>query len=276
MTKVVVVTGASKGIGRATALHLATQGFSVFAGVRKLEDGSSLADEAKGKVTPILLDVTKQEQVTAAARQVEAIVGANGLAGLVNNAGVAVAAPLEYLPLAELRSQLEVNLVGQLGVTQSFLPLLRLAKGRIINISSIGGKIAGPLLGAYHASKFALEAMTDSLRLELHPWGVEVISIEPGAVATPIWETSLGRADALASAYPAKAIEFYGKAIEKKRAEAQRNSQKGISPMRVAKVIEQALTTTRPQTRYLVGPDAQIAGKIIAKLPDRVKDRLLK
>lgn len=276
MTKVVVVTGASKGIGRATALHLAMQGFTVFAGVRKIEDGTALEQEAKGQVTPISIDVTKQEQVVAAAHQVETAIGTNGLAALVNNAGVAVAAPLEYLPLDELRAQLEVNLVGQLGVTQAFLPLLRQAKGRIVNISSIGGRIAGPLLGAYHASKFALEAMTDSLRLELQPWGIKVISIEPGAVATPIWETSLSRADSLASAYPPKALDLYGKAIEKKRAEAQRNSQKGIAPLQVAKVIEQALTATRPQTRYLVGPDAKIAGNIISKLPDRVKDRLLR
>ncbi|MFN8446421.1 MAG: SDR family oxidoreductase [Caldilineaceae bacterium] len=276
MTKVVVVTGASKGIGRAAALHLAAQGFYVFAGVRKTADGASLEQAAKGQITPILLDVTKQEQVAAAARQVETAVGANGLTGLVNNAGVAVSAPLEYLPLDELRAQLEVNLVGQLGVTQAFLPLLRRAKGRIINISSIGGRIAGPLLGAYHASKFALEAMTDSLRLELHSWGIEVISIEPGAVATPIWETSLNRADALIASYPPEAIALYGKAIEKKRAEAQNNSKKGIAPMQVAKVIEQALTATRPQTRYLVGPDAKIAGNIISKLPDRIKDRLLK
>ena len=271
----VVVTGASKGIGRAIALGLAQQGFHVFAGVRKAADGELLVTAAGANLTPLVIDVTDGAQVAAAAEIVSATVGDIGLAGLVNNAGVAVAGPLEFMPLDELRNQLEVNVVGQMGVTQALLPLLRVAKGRIINISSMGGRIAGPWTGPYHASKFALEALTDSLRQELAPWGIEVISIEPGAIATPIWETSLARAAQIASRFPAQAQELYGKQMAKRIAGAQKHINAGIAPERVAAVVATALTAPRPKTRYPVGPDAQLAINLIARLPDRWRDWLV-
>lgn len=271
----VVVTGASKGIGRATALYLAQQGFHVFAGVRNGGDGEALVAVAGPAVTPLALDVTDQGQVAAAAERIRVAVGDAGLTGLVNNAGVAVAAPLEFIPLAELRNQLEVNVVGQIGVTQALLPLLRAAKGRIINISSMGGRIAGPWLGPYHASKFALEALTDSLRQELAPWGIAVIAVEPGAIVTPIWETSLARARRLLDQFPAQAQDLYGKPMAQRIAIAEKNAKVGIPPERVAAAVLNALTAARPKTRYPVGPDAQLAINLIARLPDRWRDWLV-
>ncbi len=271
----VVITGASKGIGRATALYLAQRNFQVFAGVRNPKDGEALKQEAGSNLTALIIDVSKQETITEAATQVQKVVGSNGLFGLVNNAGIATAAPLEFLPLEELRQQLEVNVVGQLAVTQALLPLIRQAKGRIINITSIGGKIAGPMIGAYHASKFALEAMTDTLRLELKPWGIEVVAIEPGQIATPIWDTSIATSNRIMDSVGAKANEFYGARISKTQANAQAASKTGLPPEKVAEVIAESLTSPRPKTRYLIGRDAKIAGNIIARLPDRLRDRLM-
>jgi NAD(P)-dependent dehydrogenase (short-subunit alcohol dehydrogenase family) len=178
----VVVTGASSGIGEACARRLAGLGFQVFAGVRKAEDGDRLASEIPG-VTPLRIDVVDAESIAAAARTVEETAAGRGLAGLVNNAGVAVPAPIEHQPIDDFRRQIEVNLIGQVAVTQAFLPQLRAARGRIVNVSSIGGKVAVPLLGAYAASKFGLEGFSDTLRRELRPWGIEVSVIEPGTIA---------------------------------------------------------------------------------------------
>lgn len=274
-TKFVLITGASKGIGRATALYLAKQGFEVFAGVRNPADGETLKRDASERLTPIILDVTNQEQILDAAKAVAKIVGGAGLYGLVNNAGMAASAPLEFIPMDDFRSQIEINLTGQVAVTQAFLPLIRPAKGRIVNISSIGGRIASPTLGAYNASKFALEAITDTLRQELKPWGIEVISIEPGAIATPIWETATATADAMAQRMSPKAGEYYGTQIAKSRAWAANAAQNGLPPEKAAEVIGRALTAARPKTRYCVGRDAQIGTAIIARLPDRLRDRLM-
>ncbi len=273
--KYVVVTGASKGIGHATALQLGQRGFHVFAGVRCVEDGKALVAQGGPAISPLQMDVTDQPQIVAAAALVRARVGEDGLAGLVNNAGVAVAAPLEFIPLDELRQQLEVNVIGQVGVTQALLPLLRQAKGRIINISSMGGRIAGPWTGPYHASKFALEALTDSLRQELAPWGIHVVSIEPGAVATPIWETSLRRARCIVDQLPQSALGLYGEQLQQRIARAERNLAAGIPPAQVAAVILTALTVRHPQTRYAVGLDAKLVVHLLAHLPDRWRDWLI-
>lgn len=271
----VVITGAAKGIGRATTLHLIEHGYHVFAGVRNEADGAMLMQEGDGALTPLLLDITNEAHIAAAAVAVRTIVGAQGLAGLVNNAGVAVAAPLEFIPLGELREQLEINVVGQIAVTQAFLPLLRQARGRIINISSMAGRVAGPWTGPYHASKFALEALSDTLRQELAPWQIEVIGIEPGVIATPIWETSLARARQLVAQLPTDAHELYGPQLERQLAKSERTRTAGIPPERVADVILTALTARRPKTRYPVGSDAKIATKFLAQLPDRWRDWLI-
>ncbi len=271
----ILITGAAKGIGRATALHLDKQGFTVLAGVRSTADADSLRQAASSRLHTIQLDITNAEQIATLHDTVAKIVGQNGLAGLVNNAGIAVAAPLEFVPIDEFRRQIEVNLTSQLAVTQAILPLLRQTKGRIINVSSIGGRIAGPMLGAYHASKFALEALTDSLRQELAPWGIKVVSIEPGAIATPIWDSGSQTADRLQSQMSSQAQTYYAAAFEWARNFAKNSVANGLPPERVAEVIHTALTTTRPRTRYPVGRDAQIGTHIIARLPDRLRDRLM-
>ena len=184
----IVVTGASSGIGAACARHLDSLGFTVWAGVRKKQDGEQLARLTSARLHILMLDVTDLESIAAAAHTLSEAAGATGLAGLVNNAGISVAGPLELLPLSEVRTQFEVNVLGALGVTQALLPLLRKARGRLVNISSIAGLAATPFLGAYCGSKFALEAMSDALRLELAPWGIAVSLIEPGAVQSQIWE----------------------------------------------------------------------------------------
>jgi NAD(P)-dependent dehydrogenase (short-subunit alcohol dehydrogenase family) len=272
--RTVVVTGAARGIGAAVARRLAGSGFHVVAGVRREDDAAALREQFGDRVVPVLLDITDPDAVAAAAERVGREVEDRGLAGLVNNAGIAIAAPLEFLPPEELRRQLDVNVVGQHAVTRALLPLLRRGGGRIVTIGSIGGRISGPMLGPYHASKFALRALTDALRLELSPWGLEVVLIEPGAVATPIWETSIAAADRLQDALPAEAGERYGRAMEAARANARRSAARGVAPDEVAKVVARALTARRPRPRYLVGTDARIAA-VVAALPDRLRDRLV-
>ena len=271
----ILITGAAKGIGRATALHLDKLGFTVIAGVRSTADADTLRQAASSNFHTLQLDITNDEHIAALHDSVAAIVGNGGLDGLVNNAGVAVAAPLEFVPISEFRRQIEVNLTAQLAVTQAVLPLLRQAKGRIINVSSIGGRIAGPMLGAYHASKFALEGLTDSLRQELKPWGLQVVSIEPGAIATPIWDSGTQTADRLQAQMSAQAQTYYAAAFEWARSFAKNSTAKGLPPERVAKVIATALTVPQPRTRYPVGRDAQFGTHIIARLPDRLRDRLM-
>lgn len=201
-------------------------------------------------------------------------VGDAGLAGLVNNAGVAVAGPLEFLPPSDFRQQLEVNVTGQVAVTQVFIPLLRLASGRIINMGSIGGRSATPFLGPYNASKFALEALTDALRMELQPWGISVSIIELGAIATPIWEKSLAEADRMQQKLPAQAHNLYSRAIDVVSKSAATFAQKGISANIVAQAVVHALTAKKPKTRYLIGQNARLR-TLLNFLPDRVRDQLI-
>jgi NAD(P)-dependent dehydrogenase (short-subunit alcohol dehydrogenase family) len=265
----VLVTGASSGIGEATALHLRELGFDAVAAVRKDEDAERLA--ARGLRTA-RIDVTDVDSIAAA----RAELGDRPLAGLVNNAGIAVAAPLEFLPLDQLRHQLEVNLIGQLAVIQRFLPALRAGRGRIVNVSSIGGRVALPLVGAYHASKFALEAISDTLRREILSQGVDVIVIEPGGVKTPIWSKGNELATELISDMPPEAASLYGSQIAAIRKEtAKIADETGIDPSDVAKAIGHALTAKRPRARYLVGRDAKMRAPAAAVLPDRLLDRLV-
>jgi NAD(P)-dependent dehydrogenase (short-subunit alcohol dehydrogenase family) len=265
----VLVTGASSGIGEATALHLRELGFDAVAAVRKDEDAERLA--ARGLRTA-RIDVTDVDSIAAA----RAELGDRPLAGLVNNAGIAVAAPLEFLPLDQLRHQLEVNLIGQLAVIQRFLPALRTGRGRIVNVSSIGGRVALPLVGAYHASKFALEAISDTLRREILSQGVDVIVIEPGGVKTPIWSKGNELATELISDMPPEAASLYGSQIAAIRKEtAKIADETGIDPSEVAKAIGHALTAKRPRARYLVGRDAKMRAPAAAVLPDRLLDRLV-
>jgi NAD(P)-dependent dehydrogenase (short-subunit alcohol dehydrogenase family) len=265
----VLVTGASTGIGEATVLHLATLGFDAVGAVRKDEDAERL--EARG-VRTVRIDVTDAGQIAAARDSL----GDAPLAGLVNNAGIAVAAPLEFLPMDSLRKQLEINLIGQAAVTQAFLPALRAARGRIVNVSSIGGRVALPLVGAYNASKFGLEGMSDALRRELRQHGVDVILIEPGGVKTPIWNKAEKLADEMLEDVPPEAERLYGKMIAAVRAGTQKiATDTGSEASEVAEAIGTALTASRPRTRYLVGSDAKMRARMAKVLPDRVMDRLI-
>ncbi|MEA2361664.1 MAG: hypothetical protein QOD71_809 [Thermoleophilaceae bacterium] len=268
-TGTVLVTGASTGIGEATALHLKELGFDSVGAVRKEEDAERLRSRG---LRAVKLDVTDSGSIAAA----RAELGDAPLTGLVNNAGIAVAGPLEFLPLDQLRNQLEINLVGQVAVTQQFLPSLRAGGGRIVNVSSIGGRVALPLVAAYNASKFALEAISDSLRRELHGQGVDVIVIEPGGVRTPIWRKGNELADEIEQDMPPEAKRLYGPMIEALRRETVKIAEKtGIQPREVAEVIGKALTAKRPRTRYLVGTDAKIRGPLAKVMPDRLMDRAI-
>jgi len=265
----VLVTGASTGIGEATVLHLRELGFEPVAGVRSDDDAQRL--QGLGLRTA-RIDVTDQASIDAAR---EAL-GDEPLAGLVNNAGIAVAAPLEFLPVDQLRRQLEVNLIGQVAVTQAFLPALRAARGRVVNVSSIGGRMALPLVGAYNMSKFGLEAFSDSLRRELLSHGVDVIVIEPGGVKTPIWKKGNELAEQMVDDMPADAERLYGKLIEGLRRQTVKIAeQRGSEPRAVAEVIGTALATSKPRARYLVGRDAKSRALMIRLVPARVVDRLV-
>lgn len=270
--KSIVITGASTGIGAACGLHLNRLGFHVFAGVRRPEAGEALQQQASGRLTPVFIDVTDPGSIAAAADMVAAAVGETGLAGLVNNAGIARGGPLEFLPSAELQRQLEVNVIGQVAVSQAFLPFLRRSRGRIVNIGSISGRIAMPFLGPYAASKFALAALTDSLRAELRPWGIEVCLVEPGPVATPIWDKSLAAADQMVQKLPPQALALYGPAFARMRESLQHSSRIAIPPAAVAKVVAHALTAPRPKTRYLVGRWVWLAALFAKFAPDRLRD----
>ena len=272
----VVVTGASTGIGRATALRLAHDGFQVLAGVRRAIDGERLVSGASGAITPLTLDVTDEGSIEAAAGAVERATGASGLRGLVNNAGTAEPGPMELLPLEVLRRQLEVNLVGHVAVTQALLPALRRSRGRIVNVSSVGGRVSTPGLGAYSASKFALEAISDSLRIELRPWGIEVVVIEPGAIRTEIWRRGEAEADSLMERVPEGKRSLYQPLIDGLRRLSAQSQKRAIAPDRVAGRIAHALTARRPRTRYVVGTDARVRIALHALLPDRAYDALVR
>jgi NAD(P)-dependent dehydrogenase (short-subunit alcohol dehydrogenase family) len=269
----VLLTGASTGIGRATALRLDGSGWRVFAGVRKPEDAEKLRGEASERLTPLILDVTEAEQVAAVAEQVERG-SPEGLDGLVNNAGVAVPGPLETMPLEDLRHQLEVNLVAYVGMTQALLPQIRKAEGRVVFLSSIGGRIAFPFGGPYHASKFATEAIGDVFRQELRPWGIEVAIIEPGSIDTPIWGRGQDKAEEIEAKSPQTSL-LYGAALEKFKKVIQDTAERGIPPEKVAKAIAHALESSRPKARYLVGLDAKLQARLKPLVPTTVLDRIV-
>lgn len=269
----VLVTGASSGIGFATALRLARRGTIVFAGIRRQIDGEALLRENSDRIKPLLLDVTDETSVQRARTRIEGLREFR-LDALVNNAGIAVAGPLELLPQDELRRQFEVNFFAPLALTQAFLPLLRESGGRIVNVSSIAGKISIPFLGAYSASKFALEAASDALRMELRPFGVAVSVVEPGDVRTPIWQRSSERGLRLLEGLTPDEHARYGEAIAAMAGAAERAERTAIPPERVAAAVERALFARRPRARYLVGAATRLRLGV-ARLPEPIRDPLL-
>lgn len=274
-TLAVVITGASTGIGAACARFLADKGFQVFAGVRDRRAGEVLADGRTSRLIPIHLDVTDETSIRNSVDQVTRQLGDAGLTGLINNAGVAVGSPLEVIPIDQLRRQFEVNVFGLIAVTQAFLPLLRKGHGRIVNMGSIAGRATIPVMGPYSASKFALEALTNALRLELQQWRIQVSIIEPGAVATPIWEKSIKVAKDLEARDNSSITVGYAELIMRIKETVEKAAERAIPPDAVVQAVVHALTSPRPRTRYLVGTDAKIRAWMVKWLPDRLNDRLL-
>lgn len=269
--KSVLITGASTGIGEACALHLAERGWQVFAGVRKDTDASRLSNVATG-ITSVILDVTNSKQIAATVKTIRSRVKNDGLQGLVNNAGIAVSGPLEFLPIDALRRQLEINFFAQVEVTQDLLPLLRTGRGRVVNMSSIGGRVVAPYLVPYSASKFALEAFTDGLRREMRPWKIHVASVQAGAIATPIWEKSFSQALDFRGQLPAEAEGLYGVGMDQMLAWSKRSAARGLPALAVARKVEHALTARWPRTRYIVGRGTRLAIWLARHLPDELVD----
>ncbi|MCY4411276.1 MAG: SDR family oxidoreductase [Caldilineaceae bacterium] len=270
--KTVLITGASSGIGRACALRMDRAGWQVFATVRKDSDANRLQSETTARLQTVQLDVTDADQVKETARAVAEAVGANGLHGLINNAGIAGGGLLEFLDPADFRQVLETNTIAPLTVTQSLIPLLRKAQGRILMVSSEAGFSSTPLLSPYSASKFALEALTDGMRLELRPWGIDVVSVQPGAIDTDIWEKARYYAEKTLQKYPPGAFEMYGPLLEMMTESLERP--RGVDPDKVAKTVQTILSVPRPKARYLVGRDA-VFRRWLERLPTALRDKII-
>lgn len=271
--RTVVISGATKGIGAACALHLDRLGFRVFAGYRSETDAEWLRTRSSSRLTPVKLDVTDEATIAQTAKIVSAATGEAGLWGVVNNAAIVVAGPLEVLPIEEIRHQFEVNVMGALRLTQVLIPLLRQQGGRIVNISSVNGRLCTPYTGPYSASKFALEALSDALRFELRRWAIEVSIVEPGAIRTPLWDASRKRALRIARSIAPESKQLYRRVFD--RLNDVTSPVRALAPERVAQVVARALIARHPRTRYQVGWDAR-AGVLIARLlPGRLIDLLL-
>jgi len=275
MPKTIVITGCSSGFGRLTALQLVRQGWHVFGTVRKDEDKENLVNELedvyKEHLTPVVCDITQAGDVAHLAQTVAE--ATPQLDALLNNAGTAFAAPLELLSIEDLTAQFDINVVAQVRVTQALLPLLKSAKGTIINVSSVNGKISTPIVGAYSASKFALEAISDALRLELAPFGVRVVVIEPSSSPTNIWQTSMKRS--LEKLEPHRVGE-YAKLLTTFEKLANVLSKRGFPPQRFVDTVVHILASPRPRTRYVVPRSAVLDVTLRRFLPDAVFDALLR
>ncbi|MFI5707080.1 SDR family oxidoreductase [Kribbella sp. NPDC051620] len=263
----VLLTGAGSGIGAATALHLDRQGMRVFAAVHDRDDGDILARQSSPALSVHTVDVRDRGSVEALAAEVSAALGAEALTAVVNVAGEGIAGPLELLPVESLREQLDVNVIGAVSVTQVALPLLRRGRGgRVVFVGSMGGLVAVQLAGAYHASKYAIEAIGDTWRQELAPEGISVSIVEPGPIATPLWAKAVETLDRL------PASDRYAERIESFRESLRSASKNGASPAKVATVIEHAITAPTPRTRYPIGVAARVIPKVRSLLPDRLFD----
>jgi len=271
--RMAVVTGASSGMGLATAEELARRGFHVLAGVRKQEDADRIAGES---IEPVIVDITDEQQVAALSDRVTSDPRGRSLGALVNNAGVAINAPAETIPLAEYRRHFDVNFFGHVAVVQTLLPAL-IADGdaRLVNISSIGGRVAFPTYGAYAASKFALEGFSDVLRREVARQGVKVIVIEPGTVATPMWDKGIATMDQLAGEMTADQHARYDDLVAAMQKQARQQAGSGTTPFQAAKVIADAIQSPKPRTRYLVGRDAKLLAGMTGLLSDHIVDRFV-
>jgi NAD(P)-dependent dehydrogenase (short-subunit alcohol dehydrogenase family) len=271
--RAVVVTGASSGIGRATVLRLVHSGWRVFATVRSTDDAHTIERATNYAVEAVLLDVTDSRSIGEAARNVETRLAGCGLDALFNNAGIGITAPVEHTSPAALRKIYEVNLFGQISTIQAFLPLIRRAKGRIINAGSVGDHLTPPFAGALASSKAAFASMTAALRLELRPQGIHVCLIEPGSINTPAVKKTLGAIERIIANLPPEAIPLYGEAMRRMATTFARIECAGSAPEAVAAVVERALTDRCPRTRYLAGKDARKLTMLAWLLPEKLLDQ---
>jgi NAD(P)-dependent dehydrogenase (short-subunit alcohol dehydrogenase family) len=274
-SQAVLISGSSTGIGAACAMELDRRGFRVFAGVRNEAAAEHLRSLASPRLTPVMLDVTSAEMIAAVAEKIEQEMGERGLFGLVNNAGIAVSGPLELLLIESIRRQFEVNVLGHLAVTQAMLPMLRAAKGRVVNMSSVNGAMAPPYMGPYSASKFALEALTDALRLELRTWGIKVSAVEPGPIDTPIWIKSSEAAEQAADAVAEKDMYLYRAELEILKKKVARLAG-GAQPVdSVVRAVVHALTAPRPKTRYFLRYPNRFLFRGFRIVPDVIRDWII-
>ncbi|MBW0014342.1 SDR family NAD(P)-dependent oxidoreductase [Mycobacterium sp.] len=271
--ELIVVTGASTGMGAATARELARRGFHVLAGVRRDVDADALRAE---RIEPHILDITVESDIAALADRVARDPLGRPLRALINNAGIAINAPVETLPLAEWRRQFEVNLFGHIAMTQALFPALLSSSGTVVNISSVGGKVVLPTYGAYAGSKFALEAVSDALRREVRDMGIKVVVVEPGAVKTEMAERGIATAEALQANMTADQVARYEDLAAAVTAQARSFGEDGVSAEHAAQVIANAATASRPRTRYTIGRDAAILVRISRVVSDRVLDRIVR
>lgn len=272
--KTIFITGTTTGIGLAAARKLDSMGWRVFAGALPSEDTSALRQNTSERLTVIPIDITQPEMIAAAVETVRAAVGEGGLNALHNNAGYAQTGPIEFVSLEALRRQFEVNVFGHVAVTQAFLPLLRAGKGRIVNTVSVLGRVVLPFTGAYSMSKFALEAFTDALRLELAPWQIPVIAIEPASVNTPFFDKAAESFNALGD-HAAQAAALYGGSLTASADLSAQMRGRAQTPEQIADVIAEALTVERPKTRYLIGREARLLAFFARWLPDGRRDKAI-
>jgi NAD(P)-dependent dehydrogenase (short-subunit alcohol dehydrogenase family) len=272
--KTVVITGASSGIGEACVEQMLHAGWRVFATVRKMDDAAKIQSQNRPGLSPIILDVEDRDTIVAAAQQVSSQLEGHGLDGLVNVAGIGMARPVEYATQQDIQKIFDVNVFGQIAVTQAFLPLIREARGRIVNITSVGVHIAIPFGGLLNASKSAFSLLSDTLRLELHPFGIYVCNVEPGAIRTPAVEKTLGSIEKVISDLPERGAKQYGEMLKSFARHAYAREMGGSSPDVVAKAVVEALTARRPRTTYQAGKDAKLFARLSGILPDRLLDAI--
>jgi NAD(P)-dependent dehydrogenase (short-subunit alcohol dehydrogenase family) len=258
VNKTILVTGASSGIGWATSLELAEKGWRVFAAVRKEADAKKLRDASSGKITTVIMDIVDYESVKRGAQEIEKALGGAGLDALFNNAGISVQGPLEIIPIELFEQQIRVNVFGHVFVTQTFLPLLRKAQGRIVFTSSESGKITLPLIGPYSASKFALEAVANAFRIELRPWKIRVSSVELQTIKTPMWEKIDTSTEKLMASLPKQTRDLYQNELKTLSVFPKWQAEMGISMKKAVRVIIRALSARSPKARYLVGYEARL------------------
>ena len=266
----VLVTGAGRGIGRTIATHLADKGWDVHAGVRKEADGTALA-ALSSRIHPVVLDITSADDLAALSGRLP-----ERLDGVVNNAGVAVGGAVEALALDDLRQQYEVNVIGQVAVTQAVLPRLRASQGRVVFVSSVSGRVSTPLTGAYNSSKFALEGLADALRLELRPWGIAVSLIEPAQTDTEMWQQAEDTLESEVAKLSPEHRELYAPHIEGFRKIIPLSQKLAAPPTTVAVAVERALASRRPKARYVVGVGPKLQVRMTNATPTRVRDAMLR